>query len=44
MRKKDMIVQGDHIIFIGEVVRAKFESHRDPLLYFAGKYRRLHFG
>ena len=42
--KKDMIVQGDHIIFIGEVVRAKFEPHRDPLLYFGGKYRRLHFG
>ena len=42
--KKDMIIQGDHTIFIGEVVRAKFEPHRDPLLYFGGKYRRLHFG
>jgi flavin reductase (DIM6/NTAB) family NADH-FMN oxidoreductase RutF/pimeloyl-ACP methyl ester carboxylesterase len=42
--KKDMIIQGDHSIFIGEVVRAKFEPHRDPLLYFGGKYRRLHFG
>jgi len=42
--KKDMIIQGDHTIFIGEVVRAKFEPHRDPLLYLGGKYRRLHFG
>jgi hypothetical protein len=25
------------------VVRAQFEARRDPLLYFRGKYRRLHF-
>lgn len=42
--KTDMFDQGDHIIFVGEVVRVKFEPHRDPLLYFSGKYRRLHFG
>ena len=34
---------GDHFILIGEVVRATFEPRRDPLLYFRGKYRRLHF-
>lgn len=34
---------GDHVILIGEVVRARFEPRRDPLLYFRGKYRRLHF-
>ena len=34
---------GDHLIFIGEVEQAWFEPHRDPLLYFRGKYRRLHF-
>jgi flavin reductase (DIM6/NTAB) family NADH-FMN oxidoreductase RutF len=34
---------GDHQIFIGQVRHARFEPHRDPLLYFRGKYRRLHF-
>jgi flavin reductase (DIM6/NTAB) family NADH-FMN oxidoreductase RutF len=34
---------GDHFILIGRVVRASFEPRRDPLLYFRGKYRRLHF-
>ncbi len=34
---------GDHLIFIGEVHHAWFAPHRDPLLYFRGKYRRLHF-
>ena len=34
---------GDHFILIGEVMRAQFEPRRDPLLYFRGKYRRLHF-
>jgi flavin reductase (DIM6/NTAB) family NADH-FMN oxidoreductase RutF len=33
---------GDHFILLGEVVRAQFELRRDPLLYFRGKYRRLH--
>ncbi|MBU3004634.1 alpha/beta fold hydrolase [Paraglaciecola arctica] len=41
--KHSEIEQGDHVIVIGEVVRAKYESRRDPLLYFGGKYRRLHF-
>ncbi len=35
---------GDHIILVGKVERAKYEPRRDPLLYFKGKYRRLHFG
>jgi flavin reductase (DIM6/NTAB) family NADH-FMN oxidoreductase RutF/pimeloyl-ACP methyl ester carboxylesterase len=34
---------GDHFILVGEVLRAQFEPRRDPLLYFRGKYRRLHF-
>ncbi len=34
---------GDHFILVGEVSRAQFEPRRDPLLYFRGKYRRLHF-
>lgn len=33
---------GDHFLLVGEVVRAQFEPRRDPLLYFRGKYRRLH--
>tara|TARA_R110000803_G_scaffold56917_5_gene114455 strand:+ start:21231 stop:22457 length:1227 start_codon:yes stop_codon:yes gene_type:complete len=34
---------GDHVILVGKVERAKYEPRRDPLLYFKGKYRRLHF-
>ena len=34
---------GDHVILVGEVVKASFESGLDPLLYFRGSYRRLHF-
>ncbi len=34
---------GDHVILIGRVLRVRFEPWRDPLLYFRGKYRRLHF-
>ncbi len=33
---------GDHFLLVGEVLRASFEPRRDPLLYFRGKYRRLH--
>lgn len=33
---------GDHVIVVGKVRRARFEPRRDPLLYFRGKYRRLH--
>ncbi|WP_310533325.1 alpha/beta fold hydrolase [Novosphingobium sp.] len=34
---------GDHFLLVGEVLRAQYEPRRDPLLYFRGKYRRLHF-
>ncbi len=34
---------GDHHILVGKVVKASFDSHLDPLLYFRGRYRRLHF-
>jgi len=34
---------GDHFLLVGEVMRAQFDPRRDPLLYFRGKYRRLHF-
>lgn len=34
---------GDHFILVGRVLKARFEPRRDPLLYFRGKYRRLHF-
>jgi flavin reductase (DIM6/NTAB) family NADH-FMN oxidoreductase RutF/pimeloyl-ACP methyl ester carboxylesterase len=35
---------GDHTIFVGRVRMAEFEPRRDPLLFFRGRYRRLHFG
>lgn len=41
-RKQAEIDQGDHIIYVGEVIRARFDPRRDPLLYFGGSYRRLH--
>jgi flavin reductase (DIM6/NTAB) family NADH-FMN oxidoreductase RutF len=34
---------GDHYMLIGHVVRASFDPNVDPLLYFRGSYRRLHF-
>ena len=34
---------GDHHMLIGQVVKASFDASLDPLLYFRGKYRRLHF-
>ncbi len=34
---------GDHVILVGLVERVQFEPSRDPLLYFRGRYRRLHF-
>ena len=39
----DMHDGGDHVILVGKVERAKYEPRRDPLLYYKGKYRRLHF-
>ena len=34
---------GDHHILVGQVVKASFDATLDPLLYFRGSYRRLHF-
>lgn len=34
---------GDHHILVGMVVKASFDANVDPLLYFRGRYRRLHF-
>jgi flavin reductase (DIM6/NTAB) family NADH-FMN oxidoreductase RutF len=34
---------GDHFILVGEVKKATFEPGLDPLLFFRGSYRRLHF-
>jgi flavin reductase (DIM6/NTAB) family NADH-FMN oxidoreductase RutF len=34
---------GDHHILVGQVVKASFDAAMDPLLYFRGSYRRLHF-
>ena len=34
---------GDHHILVGRVVRANFDPSLDPLLFFRGRYRRLHF-
>jgi flavin reductase (DIM6/NTAB) family NADH-FMN oxidoreductase RutF len=34
---------GDHHILVGEVVKASFDAGVDPLLFFRGSYRRLHF-
>ncbi len=42
-RRHQMHDGGDHVILVGEVLRATFDPRRDPLLYFRGKYRRLHF-
>lgn len=34
---------GDHHILVGRVSKASFDTSVDPLLYFRGRYRRLHF-
>ena len=34
---------GDHHILVGQVFKASFDTSLDPLLYFRGRYRRLHF-
>jgi flavin reductase (DIM6/NTAB) family NADH-FMN oxidoreductase RutF len=34
---------GDHLILVGRVIRASFDANLDPLLFFRGRYRRLHF-
>jgi len=32
---------GDHVILVGEIVRARYATHGEPLLYFRGGYRDL---
>ncbi|HEX3677269.1 MAG TPA: flavin reductase family protein [Sphingomicrobium sp.] len=34
---------GDHHILVGKLGKASFDAAVDPLLYFRGRYRRLHF-
>jgi flavin reductase (DIM6/NTAB) family NADH-FMN oxidoreductase RutF len=34
---------GDHHMLVGQVVKASFDAGLDPLLFFRGRYRRLHF-
>ena len=34
---------GDHHMLVGHVLKASFDPTVDPLLYFRGSYRRLHF-
>ena len=34
---------GDHHMLLGHVLKATFDASLDPLLYFRGRYRRLHF-
>jgi flavin reductase (DIM6/NTAB) family NADH-FMN oxidoreductase RutF len=34
---------GDHHMLVGHVLKASFDPTFDPLLYFRGSYRRLHF-
>jgi len=34
---------GDHHILVGRVIKASSDASLDPLLYFRGRYRRLHF-
>lgn len=42
-RKHAVHDAGDHVLLLGKVDRVRFEPRRDPLLFFRGKYRRLHF-
>lgn len=42
-KRHDLHEAGDHFLLVGRVEKASFEPRRDPLLYFRGKYRRLHF-
>jgi flavin reductase len=39
-RVYDILPGGDHDIFVGEIVAGDFEGG-EPLLYYAGRYRRL---
>ncbi|MCA1748555.1 MAG: flavin reductase family protein [Parasphingopyxis sp.] len=34
---------GDHVILVGRVLRVRHDHDYDPLLYYRGAYRELHF-
>jgi flavin reductase (DIM6/NTAB) family NADH-FMN oxidoreductase RutF len=40
-RLKEVLPGGDHDIFIGEIVAGALGEEGRPLLYFAGKYRKI---
>ena len=40
-RLKELIDAGDHIIVLGEVLRAEKMAEKPPLLYFEGKYSKI---
>ena len=42
-RKKEVIDAGDHIIILGEILRAEKLSEQDPLIYFNGKYAKIEY-
>jgi flavin reductase (DIM6/NTAB) family NADH-FMN oxidoreductase RutF len=33
---------GDHKIFIGKILKARYEPDHEPLVYLRGKYRKVH--
>jgi flavin reductase (DIM6/NTAB) family NADH-FMN oxidoreductase RutF len=37
----EVLPGGDHDIFIGEILAGGHKEHGQPLLYFAGKYRKI---
>ncbi|MEL7446766.1 MAG: flavin reductase family protein [Pseudomonadota bacterium] len=43
-RKYALHEGGDHLILVGEIVRARYATHGDPLLYFRSRYSRLQTG
>ncbi|KMN35263.1 hypothetical protein VI26_12380 [Chromobacterium sp. LK1] len=41
-RRKCQHEEGDHLIFIGEVLEAQHEPERQPLVYWRGDYHQTH--
>lgn len=39
---REIVDGGDHVIVLGLVKRVRYDPPRDPLLFFQGKYRRIH--
>lgn len=40
-RKHALYDGGDHLILVGEITRARYATHGEPLLYFRSRYTRL---